>query len=793
MDQQIDTLHQLTERMSVAQRCAKAGLWDWNIVTNEVYWSPEYYKLYGINLEVTPDYNTWLASVMEADQVRVDRQIQEAIANRQALQVEFRYVHPELGLRWFMTTGDLIYDETGQPIRSTGISLDITDRKLAELALQEREAQLKLASEAGSFGLWYWDIETDTLTWSDQAKVMFGLPVETEMSMQVFVEAIHPDDRASVQSIVVELQANQPHTEIEYRTLWADGTVRWILARGNCAFNAEGTLIATRGVLMDITQRKQAEAELLQKNAILNVINEASPTPIFVKNRQGQIIYANPATLEVLDRPASEVIGAYDSDLYPNLEDALKVMENDQRIMNSGETEVVEETPDGIRTFLGMKAPYRNELGEVVGLIGISNDITDRVQLERDRERILQQEQAAREAAEQANRIKDEFLAVLSHELRTPMNPILGWANLLQQGKLTPERTKEAIATIKRNAQLQVQLIDDLLDISRILSGKLTLNAVPVDLAGVIQSAIETVRLSSEAKAISIHTELLPSFSPVMGDAGRLQQVVWNLLSNAIKFTPEQGEVTVTLTTVGTMARIEVRDTGKGIKPEFLPYVFESFRQEDGAITRRFGGLGLGLAIVRQIVELHGGRITVDSPGEGQGSTFTLQIPLALTATENFIEPPAETASSDLSGVQILVVDDELDSLEFVVFVLEQAGAIVTAASSGATALEKIQQSVPDAIVSDIGMPQMDGYQLIKTIRSLDVEQGGRIPAIALTAYAGEFDQQQALQAGFRQHLSKPVEPEALIQAIGALCNAEGKSLISSKGVGSVLNPADPP
>lgn len=547
------------------------------------------------------------------------------------------------------------------------------------------------------------------------------------------------------------------------------------------------------GILFtNITERKRAEEELRQKNAILNVINESTPTPIFVKDRQGRIIYANPATLEVLGKSAVEVIGFRDCDLYPNLEDAARVMENDQRIMATGQMEVVEESPDGIRTFLGMKVPYRNEQGDIIGLIGISNDISERIQIERDRERVLQQEQVARQAAEQANRIKDEFLAVLSHELRSPLNPILGWAKLLQTGRLDEEKTRQAITTIERNAKLQAELIEDLLDVSRILRGKLSLTVSPVNLASTIQAAIETVRLAAEAKSIQIETRLDPINGKISGDPTRLQQVIWNLLSNAVKFTPAGGRVEVQLEQIINdcspyiaeaaapsshspfpiphHAQITVSDTGKGISPEFLPHVFDYFRQADSATTRQFGGLGLGLAIVRHLVELHGGTIEVDSPGEGLGATFTVRLPL-LESRSSDVEPGAYntglcSSHAPLTGTQILVVDDEIDSRDLIEFVLKQAGATVITATSAAEALSALSRSQPDVLLSDVGMPNTDGYALIRQIRTLSPDRGGRMPAIALTAYAGDFDQQMALQAGFQQHISKPVEPEALIKAI---------------------------
>ena len=516
----------------------------------------------------------------------------------------------------------------------------------------------------------------------------------------------------------------------------------------------------------DISARKQAEEALRQKNAILEAINESAPTPIFVKDRKGRIIYANPATLAVLGKSAAEVIGQRDCDLYASSELGAEVTANDQRIMASGQTEVVEESPDGLRTFLGMKAPYRNAAGEVIGLIGIANDISDRVQFERDRDRILQQEQMAREAAERANRLKDEFLAVLSHELRSPLAPILGWVKLLQSGRLDPAKTAEALDTIERNARLQSQLIEDLLDISRIMQGKLSLVLAPVNLAQVILAAIETVRLAAETKAIQITTDFAPTVSPVYGDASRLQQVVWNLLSNAIKFTPEGRQVEIHLTQVNDHARMQVIDPGKGISSEFLPHVFEHFRQADGATTRQFGGLGLGLAIARQIVELHEGRIWAESAGEDQGATFTVELLVQAALAEDVAG--ADSIQSDalpLADLRVLVVDDHLDSREFVTFVVEHAGAKVTAVSSAIAALQLLSTATFDLLLSDIGMPEMDGYALIRQMRQLPGEQG-KIPAIALTAYAGEIDQQQALAAGFQQHLAKPVNLEQIVEAV---------------------------
>jgi signal transduction histidine kinase/ActR/RegA family two-component response regulator len=410
-------------------------------------------------------------------------------------------------------------------------------------------------------------------------------------------------------------------------------------------------------------------------------------------------------------------------------------------------------------------------------------------------ERIARNE-AVREATRsaKANRVKDEFLAVLSHELRTPLNPILGWAGLLRTGKLDAAKTTHALETIERNAKLQTQLIEDLLDVSRILQGKLKLNIAPVDLVLTVRSALETVQLAAEAKGIELRTEIeassgdaiensLSCAAPpprlmVLGDSMRLQQIVWNLLTNAIKFTEAGDRVTVRLSCSDRHAQIQVIDTGKGIHPDFLPHVFEYFRQADSTTTRQFGGLGLGLAIVRHLVEQQGGTVEANSLGEGKGATFTVNLPLSeseiLTRQVDKRSAPAPSRLP-LDGVRVLVVDDDADARELVAFILEDAGAIAVIVESAIAALDCFSQVNPDLLISDIGMPHRDGNGLIREIRALSAVQGGEIPAIALTAYAGDGDQQQALAAGFEMHLTKPVNADQLVQAIARLVKSPTK------------------
>ncbi len=372
----------------------------------------------------------------------------------------------------------------------------------------------------------------------------------------------------------------------------------------------------------------------------------------------------------------------------------------------------------------------------------------------------------AQERAEAANRVKDEFLAIVSHELRTPLSPILGWANLLCAGKVPGAAVQRALETIARNAALQVQLIDDLLDVSRILRGKLNLNWQTVNLVFVIHSVLDTLRLMAENKAVTVNFQ--HTVSPaVLGDSTRLQQVVWNLLTNAIKFTPEGGRIDIDLRGDEKYSVLSIQDTGVGIESDFLPYVFESFRQADGSTTRRIGGLGLGLAITRHLVELHGGTIGVQSAGVEQGSTFTVKLPNSQSQAEDVKLSISETQveRSQLEDIRILIVDDEQDTRDLLRFVLEECGAIVTSAESVAEAILALNDRTPDLILSDLGMPDADGFDFIRYVRTQSGDLGA-VPVIALSAYASELTQQQSISAGFQQHLVKPIDPSLLIQAI---------------------------
>lgn len=570
---------------------------------------------------------------------------------------------------------------------------------------------------------------------------------------------------------------------------------------------------------------KIAEAKLYRREQEFRALAENSPDVIARIDTELRYCYVNPATEIATGIPLEKWIGKTIAEMgYPEELDTWQAKLRQVFATGVGCSMEFDFTGAKGRIYYQVRmVPEYTQNQTIQSLLMIGRDVTNYKLAEQALLVSEAQLRQQKQELEQANRIKDEFLAVLSHELRSPLNAILGWAKILRTRTLDATSLSRALETIERNAKLQTQLIEDLLDVSRIISGKLTLRSYPTNLIPAIEAAIDTMRLAAQAKSINLQFTILNSglatedkiTSPqgefslppqstiqkpkffVLGDPNRLQQIVWNLLSNAIKFTPQGGLVEVDLEWVehragdqesrgenvfASYAKITVRDTGIGISPDFLPYVFESFRQADGSTTRKHGGLGLGLAIVRHLVELHGGTVSVQSSGERQGATFTVQLPLLEKKDKqkekgkdggknSFPSLPTQlnTPSSPLEGVRVLVVDDDADSRDFLVFALEDFGAIATAVTSVSSALEILTTFQPDILISDIGMPEQDGYSLIRQIRALPREHGGDIRAIALTAYAGDRDRNLALAAGFQRHLSKPVMPDHLANVVAEL------------------------
>ncbi|NJR41002.1 MAG: PAS domain-containing protein [Leptolyngbyaceae cyanobacterium CSU_1_4] len=590
-----------------------------------------------------------------------------------------------------------------------------------------------------------------------------------EMGPSFTAAVMHPSDFARLPQHLLQFQTS-PTTEtlnFEYRMRHQQGHWRWFWSQDTVFQRSpDGTPQQILGTAIDISDRKQIEQD---RERFLSVGTDLQ----VITGINGYFHWVSPTFEQTLGWTPTEMTSGFWTE-FVHPDDIQTSVAEATSVFSDKETHTFENRyrhKDGSYRWLLWNA--RSYPEEQV-IYGAAVDITEHKQAEAEREQLLEREQSARQAAETANRIKDQFLAVLSHELRTPLNPILGWTKLLKKGLLNSKKADEALATIERNAHLQAQLIEDLLDISRILQGKLALNINSVDLRYVVSMAQETVRLAADAKRIELQTTIEPGVGKVAGDVTRLQQVLWNLLSNAIKFTPQGGRVEIRLAQVDNQVQIQVQDTGKGISAEFLPLVFDYFRQADGATTRQFGGLGLGLAIVRQIVELHGGTVEADSLGEGQGATFGVRLPVGAT---NPAACPAfvPIAASGLRGMEILVVDDEVDSRTLAAYVLEDAGATVMSVESAIEALKLFSQRKFDLLVSDIGMPEMDGYLLIRQLRLLSFEQNAQIPAIALTAYATETDQHHILQAGFQSHVTKPLDPVQLVTIAASLVEKQFK------------------
>ncbi|MDZ8088806.1 MAG: PAS domain-containing protein [Nostoc sp. DedQUE12b] len=559
----------------------------------------------------------------------------------------------------------------------------------------------------------------------------------------------------------------------------AKGTPKWWEVVVSPILDGSGQLERILLISRDITDRKKIELLLQESEARLKLAYKATQSGLWdwdiIRNRTHvseeyiNLFGLDPSTKEItyelwLSRLHPDDRTSANEAVSHTIHQQQEYYEDDYRILH----------PDGIRWLAAKGQVFYDAAGNAVRMVGNVQDITVRKQAEIERDRLFQLEQAARAEAERANRIKDEFLAILSHELRSPLNPILGWTKLLQNRKFSETKTAEALATIERNAKLQTQLIDDLLDVAKILRGKLSIDATPVNLAFVIESALDTVNTAALSKSIVLHS-VLPNIGQVSGDSNRLQQIVWNLLSNAIKFTPKGGRVETRLERVDDRAQIIISDTGKGINPDFLPYIFESFRQEDVSITRKYGGLGLGLAIVRQLVEAHGGTIAADSPGVGLGATFTVQLPLLNVQPEIKQTDELPQSALELTGIRVLTVDDDPDARELITVLLAEYGAQVLTVDSATEVLANLESFQPDVLVSDIGMPEVDGYSLIQQIRALTPEKGGKIPAIALTAYARTEDSQRAITSGYQLHVTKPLDPEELVQAVVVLARSKLK------------------
>jgi PAS domain S-box-containing protein len=637
-----------------------------------------------------------------------------------------------------------------------------------------------LVAETRDFAILHVDREQRIIGCNAGAAAVFGCDPKEAMGKPFASIFTDEDVESGVPARELREAAETGRSEDERWHQRVDG--RFFFASGvTTALRGEnGDLLGFIKVTRDETRRKQAELDLNASEVRYRRVFEAAKDGILILDAEtGQIADVNPFMCNLLDYTRVELLGKelWEIGLFKDKEESRAAF---LKLQVDGYIRY-EDRPLATKRGLPREVEFvsnvylENERSVIQCNI---RDITARKRSEHERDQLLARTLHAQSVAEGANRLKDEFLATLSHELRTPLTSILGWAEMLGKARLDAATSLRAIEVIRRNARMQVQMVDDLLDVSRIITGKLRMNVQNVDLSASIMAAVESMRPAAEAKEIRLETQLDTPAARVLGDPARLQQVAWNLVANAIKFTPQGGRVLVRQESVNSHIEITVTDTGKGMAAEFLPHAFDRFRQADATTTRQQGGLGLGLAIVRQLVELHGGTVQVKSAGEGQGATFMVSLPLiavlATTTSEEPVASPIRTPPEfngppQLEGLGVLVVDDEVDTLELIQAVLESFGLRVRTASTVAAAMAAMRDEAFDVLISDIAMPEEDGYSLIAQVRALGKERGGGIPAAALTVYAGREDRMRTLRAGFQLHAPKPISPDELIAVVANL------------------------
>jgi PAS domain S-box-containing protein len=660
-----------------------------------------------------------------------------------------------------------LHDSNGKLIGAINMLVDITDRKKVEEALLRNSQELSEFFQNATEAI-HWVGPEGTILRANQAELsMMGYSAEDYIGRNVAEFHI---DQDVVADILERLRRAETLENYAARVRREDGSIRDVLINSSAYFEND-EFVHSRCFTRDVTEQLQIEKSLRHFAAIIETTDDA----VVSKDLNGIITSWNPAAERLFGYKAEEVIGKPVSILIPEerVDEEPTILRRLRRGEKIDHYETVRQTKDGRRFYVSLTvSPIRNAEGKIIGASKIARDISDQKRAEEEIAMLLANERAARQEAEIANRSKDEFLAVLSHEMRTPLTAMLGWLTILRSHKLDPETTRHAIETVERNAKAQAQLIEDLVDVSRIVGGKLSLEVRPIEVLPVVEAAVDVVRPAADAKHITLQIHDEP-VSPVSADPARLQQVIWNLLSNAVKFTPKGGAIDVHLKQDESSAEIVIRDNGIGIAPDFLPLVFERFRQAESVATRSHRGMGLGLAIVRHLVELHGGTVLAESEGEDKGSAFTIRLPLAAVQFSGAVREhriPVNGFDQLLKGLRILLVEDEPDASEIIAMVLKESGAQVEAVESASDALQRMPLFYPDVLLSDIGLPVESGYDLIRQVRSLSSEMN-KVPAIALTAFATENDRSKSLSAGFQAHLAKPVEPADLVRTIKTVIN----------------------
>jgi PAS domain S-box-containing protein len=745
---------------------------------------------------------------------------QLANSGERAYEVECELRANDGSLRWHLARAMPVHDETGQIIEWIGTYTDIHDRRDVEQKLEQSEALFRNLCETAPTMIWMTDAEGNCVYWNQRWYEFTGQNEQKALA-DGWVQAMHPDDAMRTQQEFKQRIDDHASFSLEYRIRRRDGQYRWCVDAASPHFDVNGQFHGHIGSIMDITERKQIEDANASERSILNLITTGTPLAVVleeialsVEARGERPLYC---TIMLTDNETKCLRCAaaphMPEDFYLHF-DGIEINANGTpsgRAAYSGQqiisAHVVDEISYGDRQSIALAmgiaasciTPIIGSNGIVLGTLNmyyalpyapslheqamarsasyLAGIVIERNLIDAQLSQSLQSEKAARTQAEHANRVKDEFLATLSHELRTPLNAILGWSRLMQGSSFSQDNIHKGLEIIERSARSQAQLIDDLLDMSAILSGKIRLQQEHFDIAAMARSTLDLLRPGASSKHINLQIHGAEAALPFFGDAGRLQQVLTNLVSNAIKFTPAGGHVRVNLHIVESSLRLSVQDSGIGIAADFLPHVFDRFRQADAGSTRQAGGLGLGLSISRQLVDLHGGSLWVSSPGRDQGATFTVVLPSPKTiaeqghigvAKQQQNQPQVTRSFAKLAELQVLLVDDDEDSRSVTEQFLLQAGAHVVCAASADIAEQALQQNTFQILISDIAMPGRDGYQLIQSVRSRR-DGIANIPAIALTAYVREDDREKAIIAGFDGHIGKPVEPLELFRIIRAL------------------------
>lgn len=775
-----------------SQEVAQLGSWTLELPSYKMLWSRQNFRNFGLSTDSSiPTFEAFLKLLHPDDQVAMQAWTNACLTGTCPEPLEFRVIHPDGTPKVLEGRGKVDFDADGRPCRIFGTALDITVRKQLEDRVKQanREIEAKVTERTGellrqnlknemilrsaSDGIHILNARGDLLQANDAFYRMLGYRPEEMNGMNVaqWDAQSTPDElRAMVQNLIKEGRL----FETKHRR--HDGTLIDVEINAvGVRIDGESTLYASA---RDITHRKQIEAELKRSQERMARAQSLARMGDWEHDLVTNKVTWSEEMFRLFGFPPGDPKATYQNFVeHVHPDDRQAVMDltaNAAREAKPCATEYRLIRDDGKTVYFHATAEaILDKNGRPSRLIGSAQDISDLKELERERTRLMILEKEARAASEKANLVKDEFLATLSHELRTPLTTILSWSQLLLRGTLDADKTRHGLEVLEQSAKAQGQLIEDLLDISRIQAGKLHLDVQKIDPRKVITAAIDLTRTLAKNKSIQIDVTVDPAITHVFADPIRLQQILWNLITNSIKFSPREGRIWITVDHLIAdslpRVRFQVRDIGKGIKTEFIPHIFERFTQIDSTSTRSYGGLGLGLAIVRNLVQMHEGRVEVESAGEGKGATFSVYLP-EQPATQVSPSEVASEADSEvtLKDVHILLVDDESSTREVFAATLESYGAKVKTAASAAEALTLVQEVNPDVLVSDIAMPLEDGYSLICKVRALD-SHVKKVPAIALTAYAGQEDIRRALDAGFQCHVAKPVDGARLARAIASL------------------------